>query len=206
MHRRIGVKEVAFAAHAGPAAYLYAARALRDFGDGFVAVLLPVYLTTLGLGRAGGRHRCDPCAVRLGADDIGDRASRRQDGSAQAAHGSVGPDDRDRARVRGVQHLCRRAGGRLHGHHQPVVGQRQHLRSPRARRPLAVGRRRRAHPDVRALWLDRRTGGRSRRARRRQPRLLGGHGRVAPRRAQGHVCRLRGAGPGRRCSVRAHSS
>ena len=28
--------------------YVYAARALRDFGDGFVAVLLPVYLTALG--------------------------------------------------------------------------------------------------------------------------------------------------------------
>jgi MFS family permease len=33
-----------------PATNLYAARALRDFGDGFVAVLLPVYLTALGLG------------------------------------------------------------------------------------------------------------------------------------------------------------
>jgi MFS family permease len=30
--------------------WIYAARALRDFGDGFVAVLLPVYLTTLGMG------------------------------------------------------------------------------------------------------------------------------------------------------------
>ena len=30
--------------------YLYGARALRDFGDGFVAVLLPVYLTALGFG------------------------------------------------------------------------------------------------------------------------------------------------------------
>jgi len=29
---------------------VYAARALRDFGDGFVAVLLPVYLTAMGLG------------------------------------------------------------------------------------------------------------------------------------------------------------
>ena len=38
------------ATQAGPATYLYAARALRDFGDGFVAVLLPVYLTALGLG------------------------------------------------------------------------------------------------------------------------------------------------------------
>jgi MFS family permease len=31
-----------------PTLFLYAARALRDFGDGFVAVLLPVYLTALG--------------------------------------------------------------------------------------------------------------------------------------------------------------
>jgi MFS family permease len=30
--------------------YIYAARALRDFGDGFIAVLLPVYLTAIGLG------------------------------------------------------------------------------------------------------------------------------------------------------------
>ncbi|WP_438503690.1 MFS transporter [Desertibaculum subflavum] len=29
---------------------IYAARAARDFGDGFVAVLLPVYLTAIGLG------------------------------------------------------------------------------------------------------------------------------------------------------------
>lgn len=31
-----------------PANYLFAARAVRDFGDGFVAVLLPVYLLALG--------------------------------------------------------------------------------------------------------------------------------------------------------------
>jgi MFS family permease len=30
--------------------HVYLARALRDFGDGFVAVLLPVYLTAIGLG------------------------------------------------------------------------------------------------------------------------------------------------------------
>jgi len=34
----------------GPATCLYAARALRDFGDGFVAILIVVYLTELGLG------------------------------------------------------------------------------------------------------------------------------------------------------------
>jgi MFS family permease len=35
-----------------PASRLYLARALRDFGDGFVAVLLPVYLSALGFGPA----------------------------------------------------------------------------------------------------------------------------------------------------------
>jgi MFS family permease len=30
--------------------YVYGARAARDFGDGFVAVLLPVYLAAIGLG------------------------------------------------------------------------------------------------------------------------------------------------------------
>jgi MFS family permease len=35
-------------AASGAVAYLLAARALRDFGDGFVAVLLPVYLLALG--------------------------------------------------------------------------------------------------------------------------------------------------------------
>lgn len=34
----------------GPATCLYAARALRDFGDGFVAILIAVYLTELGYG------------------------------------------------------------------------------------------------------------------------------------------------------------
>jgi MFS family permease len=33
-----------------PTTWLFAARALRDFGDGFVAILLPAYLLELGLG------------------------------------------------------------------------------------------------------------------------------------------------------------
>ena len=47
---RAAVTEPERAAQANPIATVYAARALRDFGDGFVAVLLPVYLTALGLG------------------------------------------------------------------------------------------------------------------------------------------------------------
>jgi MFS family permease len=35
-------------AHSTPVTYVFWARALRDFGDGFVAVLLPVYLIALG--------------------------------------------------------------------------------------------------------------------------------------------------------------
>src|ERR1700674_4882639 len=51
MHRRLDPKELDLAARSrSPATYVYAARALRDFGDGFVAVLLPVYLTAIGLG------------------------------------------------------------------------------------------------------------------------------------------------------------
>jgi MFS family permease len=50
MHRSVDIKKLAIASPSGPTTYLYAARALRDFGDGFVAVLLPVYLTALGLG------------------------------------------------------------------------------------------------------------------------------------------------------------
>ena len=36
-----------------PVTFIYLARALRDFGDGFVAVLLPVYLTAMGFGAFG---------------------------------------------------------------------------------------------------------------------------------------------------------
>lgn len=50
MRRSIEIKDSALTSGCAPTTYLYAARALRDFGDGFVAVLLPVYLTALGLG------------------------------------------------------------------------------------------------------------------------------------------------------------
>ena len=48
--RAVQQAETLKSAALGPAiAYLFSARALRDFGDGFVAVLLPVYLAALGL-------------------------------------------------------------------------------------------------------------------------------------------------------------
>src|SRR5262245_46693515 len=50
MHRRLDRRPLDDAAHADPVRSIYWARALRDCGDGFVAVLLPVYLTAIGLG------------------------------------------------------------------------------------------------------------------------------------------------------------
>lgn len=50
MHRRLDRKEFEHAEMGNPTGHVYAARALRDFGDGFVAVLLPVYMTAMGLG------------------------------------------------------------------------------------------------------------------------------------------------------------
>jgi MFS family permease len=50
MHEPTGHDGREAASHAATARSIYAARALRDFGDGLVAVLLPVYLTALGLG------------------------------------------------------------------------------------------------------------------------------------------------------------
>jgi MFS family permease len=50
MQRSVEITDFARASASASTTYLYAARALRDFGDGFVAVLLPVYLMALGLG------------------------------------------------------------------------------------------------------------------------------------------------------------
>jgi hypothetical protein len=50
MHQSVDINKLANVPQSGPTRYLYAARAMRDFGDGFVVVLLPVYLTALGLG------------------------------------------------------------------------------------------------------------------------------------------------------------
>ena len=49
MHQRLDLAQTGQTQHAPAERNIYAARALRDFGDGFVAVLLPVYLTAIGL-------------------------------------------------------------------------------------------------------------------------------------------------------------
>jgi MFS family permease len=63
--------------------YLYAARALRDFGDGFVAVLLPVYLPALGLsafeiGVVATAALLGSALMTLGIGFLGVRADQRK--------------------------------------------------------------------------------------------------------------------------------
>ena len=66
----------------GDASSIYAARALRDFGDGFTAVLLPVWLTSLGLdafqiGVAATLALAGSAAVTLGIGMLGARFDHR---------------------------------------------------------------------------------------------------------------------------------
>jgi MFS family permease len=66
-----------------PTIYLYAARALRDFGDGFVAVLLPVYLTALGftpfqVGLIATAAMLGSALLTLGVGVVGARYDHRQ--------------------------------------------------------------------------------------------------------------------------------
>lgn len=53
MLQRVGHFVCRPAAHESATGQIYAARALRDFGDGFIAVLLPVYLTAIGMDAVG---------------------------------------------------------------------------------------------------------------------------------------------------------
>ena len=64
-------------------AYLLAARALRDFGDGFVAILLPVYLIALGfspleIGAIATAALLGSALLTLGIGLIGSRHDRQR--------------------------------------------------------------------------------------------------------------------------------
>ena len=66
-----------------PTIYLFSARALRDFGDGFVAVLLPVYLIALGftplqVGVIATAALLGSALLTLGAGFLGARYDHRQ--------------------------------------------------------------------------------------------------------------------------------
>ena len=99
MHRRLDPTELDRAAQGKPVSYVYSARALRDFGDGFVAVLLPVYLTAIGLGafEIGVVATLALLGSALMTLAIGLLGART--GSAQAADGGIRPDDRHRPRL-----------------------------------------------------------------------------------------------------------
>jgi hypothetical protein len=97
----------------GAANYVYGARAARDFGDGFVAVLLPVYLAAIGLaalkiGLVATLALLGSASMTRGIGRLGARLCH------YAAQGRVRADGRDRSRLRAVRRLChRRFGGML---------------------------------------------------------------------------------------------
>ena len=142
----------------GTATLIYARAPLRDFGDGFVAVLLPVYLTALGLGAFEVGVVATLALLGSALMTLGIGLAGRARRSAQAAGRGVRPDGRDRRRLRGVEHLRGHPARGVLRHDQSLGRQRQHLRAARACRAVALGRRRGAHADVRALQPDRRAG------------------------------------------------
>ena len=194
------------ATQASPIATVYAARALRDFGDGFVAVLLPVYLTALGLGAFEVGLVATLALLGLGADDARHWLPGRKGGSTPAAAGSEHPDDRHRRRLCQRRDLRGAAAGGFRRHDQPIVRQRQHLRPIGACAAVALGRGRRPHQNVRALQSDRRACCGRGLARLGQSRPSRRPRRVEHRRAQGHVCRLCDARCSRWSSLCTHST
>ena len=142
------------------------AKGLRAFGDGYVSLLLPLYLLELGFGAARGRHHRDGDAARLG------RCSRSRVGlqraSLRLAHAAARrdrADGGDRPRLR----LRHRRSGRCSsiafvGTLNPSSGDVS-VFLPLEHAVLSRARRRpRAHGGVRALQPRRRAGRRGRRA------------------------------------------
>ena len=162
-----GVTEprTAGSAASGAVAYLLAARALRDFGDGFVAVLLPVYLLALGfspleIGAIATAALLGSALLTLGIGLIGARHDRQRlllAGASLMIATGVAFARRPR--------LCPPAGGRIRGHDQSLGGKRQRVRAAGACGAERRGVRSQPHPNVRALQSDRCPERRLRRAR-----------------------------------------
>ena len=55
---------------------LYAARGIRGFGDGFAIIILPAYLSAIGMNSGSDRDRGHGRVAGHVADDAGDRLRR----------------------------------------------------------------------------------------------------------------------------------
>ena len=160
--------------------HLLVARALRDFGDGFVAVLLPVYLTALGLSpfQVGLVATAGPAWLR--PVDAGHRHDRRQVSITGGCCSRLPCLMVATGVAFAVVHDLRRAAGRRICRHDQSFGrQRQRLRAAGACRADARRSRCRSHADVRALQPDRRAGRSRGCARCRSADLLAGFGMPA---------------------------
>ena len=205
MHRRLDPTALDRAAQGKPVTYVYSARALRDFGDGFVAVLLPVYLTAMGLGAlevgiVATLALLGSALMTLGIGLLGARTDQRK--LLMAASGLM--------IATGLAFAASSTYGvvllvALFGTINPSAGSVSifvPLEHAVLSRSVADGDR---TQDVCALQPDRCARRGRRRARIRKPGCTGRDGRVADHGAQGHVRRLRRARHRRRLHVRTHS-
>ena len=189
---------------AGDATYLYCARALRDFGDGFVAVLLPVYLTAIGLGPievgvVATFALLGSALMTLGIGLMGARLDQRHlliaASGLMVATGILFALSSTYAVILIIA---------LAGTINPSAGSVEHLRPARACPAGPRGAGCEPHGHLRALQPDRRARCRGWLARRRQPRARCQVRRRPADGAQGHVRSLRAARHRRRHPLRAH--
>ncbi len=143
---------------------------LRAFGDGYVSLLLPVYLLALGLSPFEVGVITTGTLLGSGALTLAGRPARLPLSLPHAAARGHCADDGDRTRLRGDHAILAAAGRRLYRHAQSIERRRQHFPASRAGGARPHRARQTADGGVRALQPRRRAGRRRRRAVRRRRR------------------------------------
>ena len=145
---------------------LYAARALRGFGDGFAIIVLPAYMAAIGFNAAQIGLVAAAALFGNGGIHAGRRLSRAALRFAKSADRRRRLDDLHRPGVSaGRGHRLSDRGG-VFRHHQSLDRRHRRAHSARARHAHRRRSRPRAHAHLRALQPDRRAVDGGRRARR----------------------------------------
>ena len=181
---------------------LYAARALRGFGDGFAIIVLPAYLAAIGFNAA--QIGLVAAAALLGtalftlAVGLSGAALRLE----ESADRRRGFDDLHRPGVSAVRGRRLSDRGGVFRHHQSLDRRHRRADSARARHADRRRCRPRAHAHLRALQPDRRAVDGGWRARRGRAGFPGRCRLHAARRVPGDVLRLCRSGARQRRDLR----
>ena len=131
------------------------ARSLRAFGDGYVAILLPLHLSRLGYDAFGVGVDLDGHVAGLGPADAGPRAGCLPDPAAPRPARRGAPDGGDGTGLCRARRLLAAARDRLRRNAEPVRRRRQRVPAARTHRGRACGGGRGADGGVRPLQLRR---------------------------------------------------